>query len=282
MIDPELLRRLARQLTDHLATVETAYQRCRDAADHIEMAGHAQPAQRRLRAALHDALDDWHGLRRLPHLLGRDIGFVVEARQRALGADSDDGRARHHIDDLIGSLAARHGRGTRRDVAELLHQLYRDDRPSGHPHQHQHAGPRTHHEGAESHHGGGPAHSVSGVRLGHAWGGTASIFRQFITPFLREHGLNAGSTKRGYDTVPGPGVSDHFTGSRHAYAVDYPTFRGEHAARALAHAMGHGSWRPNSYDSFTVTVDGQRFRVQILWGARIAHGDHVHVGVRRQ
>jgi len=35
----------------------------------------------------------------------------------------------------------------------------------------------------------------------------------------------------------------------------------------------------NSFDGFTFSAGGHSFRVQILWGAGIKHGDHVHVGI---
>ena len=44
-------------------------------------------------------------------------------------------------------------------------------------------------------------------------------------------------------------------------------------------AMGNSRWVPNSFDSFSIRVGGDGFSVQILWGARIDHGDHVHVGI---
>ena len=62
-------------------------------------------------------------------------------------------------------------------------------------------------------------------------------------------------------------------------ARDFPTVSGEDDARALARAMGNRSWVPNSFNSFNITVGGHGFRVQILWGSRIGHGDHVHVGI---
>jgi hypothetical protein len=45
--------------------------------------------------------------------------------------------------------------------------------------------------------------------------------------------------------------------------------------------MGIDGWRPNDHTLFAITAGGQAFRVQILWGAAIDHGDHVHVGVSR-
>lgn len=269
IIDPDLLERLGRQLTDHLAVVDTAYRRCRRAADevnHAALAGREHgPA---LRTALAHAFDGPHGLRALPDLLSRDIGYVVTARQRALGADAGHHRAEHTLDRLVAGLAGRHGPGTRRHVARLLHELYRPD--------------RRHRPPTRPHRPGGAGHRLADVELGKAWGGTRSIFEQFVIPFMKARGLAAGSQKRDHDSVPGPGVSDHYVGSTHAYATDFPTFRGEDDARALARAMGNRSWQPNSYPPFEVTVDGHRFRVQILWGAAIDHADHVHVGIHRR
>jgi hypothetical protein len=280
VVDPALLLRISRQLTDHLAVVEAAYHRCRRAGDDLAHAHLANPrTANRLRSALAEALDDWHGIRRLPYLLGRDIGFVVEARDRALRADRDDRHERRTVQGLIASLAGQHGRGTRAHVTELLHQLYRPNRTSTHLRRHLPTTPDRHG------HGGGPERATAGplavVRLGRAWGGTRSIFEQFVTPFMGRRGLDPGSQKRPYDTVPGKGESDHYKGNPTAYAVDYPTASGADDAQALARAMGHPSWRPNSTDTFTVRVDGEQFRVQILWGAGIDHGDHVHVGIRR-
>ena len=115
------------------------------------------------------------------------------------------------------------------------------------------------------------------------WGGGADLMGQFIAPFMAERfGLATGSKKRtpAYNAaIGGSPTSDHLTTHTTTWAVDFPTFNGEAAARALAEALGYTSWSPNSYDSFYVAVDGVRFRIQILWGAAIDHDDHVHVGV---
>lgn len=127
---------------------------------------------------------------------------------------------------------------------------------------------------------------LSDVRLGASGGdwddyaGTQSIMDQYVTPFLAAEGLAAGSKKRGYDTVDGPAMSDHYALNTTAYAVDYPTYDGEAASRKLARDMGITNWQPNSYTRWSITVGGKRFGVQILWGAAIDHADHIHVGVR--
>ena len=115
------------------------------------------------------------------------------------------------------------------------------------------------------------------------WGGAADLMGQFIAPFMAEKfGLAKGSGKRtpAYNaSIGGSPVSDHLTTHTTTFARDFPTFSGDAAARALAAALGNKNWRANSYDTFDITVDGITFRVQILWGAAIGHGDHVHVGV---
>lgn len=130
VVDPAMLRQLARELTGHLATAQGVYHRCRTHADALDIdkinvsgSGH----ERRLKAALTEAIEDWHGLRRLPHLLARDVGMVVEARERALTADRGDRHARRSVEQLIRSLRdTHHGAGGKR-AAELIRLLFRPD-----------------------------------------------------------------------------------------------------------------------------------------------------------
>jgi peptidase M15-like protein len=105
---------------------------------------------------------------------------------------------------------------------------------------------------------------------------------KFVEPFMLTRGLSAGSGKRTpaeNARVGGSSTSDHLTTKRTTAARDFPTYSGEDAARALAKAMGIRAWQPNSYTTYPVTAGGHSFRVQILWGSAIKHGDHVHVGV---
>ena len=262
VVDPDQLQQLSRRLTEHLATVESAYLRCREAVADAGRAAHGQP----LASALSDALDEWAGLPRLPRLLTRDVGFVVEARLRALGADDGAHRpARSTVEHLIQAVV-RPGTAVGARVTTLLRDLYRPDRT-----------PRIGLPSTPDHH----RPTLRDVTLGRAWGGAQSIFAQFVTPFMRREGLVAGSQKRPYDTVRGPGMSDHYSESRSAYAIDYPTTSGADEARALARALGNPSWQPNSFATFPIHVDGADFRVQILWGDAVDHDDHVHVGIRR-
>jgi hypothetical protein len=114
------------------------------------------------------------------------------------------------------------------------------------------------------------------------WGGGNDVIHQFVEPFMNARGLPTGSGKRTpaeNAAVGGSPTSDHLTTHTTTMARDFPTFAGEDDARALAEAMGNHSWQMNSYATFNIVVDGHTFRVQILWGAAIGHGDHVHVGV---
>jgi hypothetical protein len=114
------------------------------------------------------------------------------------------------------------------------------------------------------------------------WGGAADVMGQFAAPFMQKRGLPKGSGKRTPQhnaEIGGSPTSDHLTTKLLTFARDFPTFAGEDDARALARAFGIATWQPNSYTTYDVVIDGWAFRIQILWGAGIGHGDHVHVGI---
>jgi hypothetical protein len=114
------------------------------------------------------------------------------------------------------------------------------------------------------------------------WGGSGDIVTRFVEPFMVARDLPIGSGKRTpaeNAAVGGSSTSDHLTTMVSSGARDFPTVSGEDDARALASAMGNSAWVPNVFGSFNITVGGHSFRVQILWGARIDHADHVHVGI---
>lgn len=131
--------------------------------------------------------------------------------------------------------------------------------------------------------------TVSGIKIRSLsggephYGGSGDVMDQFVEPFMvTKRGLPLGSGKRTpahNAAIGGSPTSDHLTTKTTTDARDFPTFSGEDDARALAAAFGWTSWQPNSYATFDVTIDGHRFRIQILWGSAIGHGDHVHVGV---
>jgi hypothetical protein len=114
------------------------------------------------------------------------------------------------------------------------------------------------------------------------WGGSGDVMAQFIEPFMVRRGVPIGSGKRTPEenaACGGSSTSDHLTTKTTTAARDFKTFAGEDDARALAVALGIEGWQPNSYANHTFTAGGRTFRAQILWGAGIDHGDHVHVGV---
>jgi hypothetical protein len=114
------------------------------------------------------------------------------------------------------------------------------------------------------------------------WGGSGDVITAFVEPFMVKRGLPIGSGKRTpahNKAVGGSPTSDHLTTKTRTGARDFPTFAGEDDARALAEAMGIASWQPNSFTTFPFSAGGRGFHVQILWGAQIQHGDHVHVGI---
>lgn len=114
------------------------------------------------------------------------------------------------------------------------------------------------------------------------YAGCADVMNQFVIPFMRERGLFEGSRRRTpahNAAIGGSPTSSHLTTNLDGDACDFPTFSGEDDARALATAFGYPGWSPNSYTTAPFTCDGHSFSTQILWGAAIAHGDHVHVGI---
>jgi Lysozyme like domain len=128
-VDGALLRDLAERLTDLLATVDQVYRRCRRERDDLGALNLADnSAEKRLKNKLDEALDEWNGLRRLPYLMAKDIGYVVDVKRRFAEADRGAGRAT--IETLIASLHGGYGRGTRKDVAALLRALYGRDTAS--------------------------------------------------------------------------------------------------------------------------------------------------------
>ncbi|HTU14195.1 MAG TPA: hypothetical protein VMF31_03270 [Solirubrobacterales bacterium] len=135
--------------------------------------------------------------------------------------------------------------------------------------------------------GGGSTDALARVYIGPNnspgapwWGGTLPIFRQFVIPFMAERGLTTISSRKRPENS-GTGTSDHWVASTSAYACDFPTGSGEGQARELAAAMGYSDWAPDTEIGFTIRVDGFSFSAQIIWGAAVDHGDHVHVGIHR-
>lgn len=300
VVTPSFLDDLAQAMTGHLATADEVDRgaRHRLAELDVDKLVVADGLGGFVTRAAHAAVDHHVGTPRLPRAFTRDIGYVVDARRRAVDMDAARAFGPRAVDVLVASLGRKTSRRTRHHVRGLLRQLRPDrlpttprrgngrghDRHRGRSEQHPHGGHRpiggANVPARRPDHGGTGVRRPADVRLDRRWGGGQAVFEQLVTPLMRERGLQPGSAKRG--VIPGSSTgSDHYVGNETAYAVDYPTYRGEDDARALARRLGIEGWRPDSFQRFNVRIGGARFRVQILWGATIDHADHVHVGLRR-
>jgi hypothetical protein len=99
-------------------------------------------------------------------------------------------------------------------------------------------------------------------------------------------GIGISSEKRSRKGTATGGISDHWIGNRKAWADDYDT-PGEDSptlfrlGRKVAKAYGV-KFVPNSYASGgTIKVGHRMYRIQILGGSGVDHGDHLHVGIMR-
>jgi peptidoglycan hydrolase-like protein with peptidoglycan-binding domain len=132
--------------------------------------------------------------------------------------------------------------------------------------------------------GTGGSRGPSGLSAGRGWGGSEGLADR-AKSIARSMGIPVTSTKRDLATTRRVGSttgSDHYTGNRNAYAVDFGVAgaRGDDLARRIADAYGIPRSSIGTYNRHTITVDGQRFSVQLLWRVS-GHYDHVHLGMRR-
>lgn len=117
------------------------------------------------------------------------------------------------------------------------------------------------------------------------WGGSADIAKAVVLPIAKQHGLTVDGTKEDGHNAG----SDHSLSSTLAWAGDFPTTDGEAFARDVAAAFGDASV-VHTTEGITVTVDGNTFRVQVLWDLTqpagtvgdVYHRGHVHIGIERQ
>jgi lysophospholipase L1-like esterase len=117
------------------------------------------------------------------------------------------------------------------------------------------------------------------------WYGTKTAIEP-AREIAADMGIGVLSEKRERKFTSTGNVSDHWEGNKLAYALDLDapgidSADGFKLARRVAKAYGV-KFVPNSYASGgTVRIDGRTFRVQILYGSGVDHGDHVHVGLER-
>jgi len=130
---------------------------------------------------------------------------------------------------------------------------------------------------------GGPS-GPGNVNAGGGWGGSQGV-ADAAKGIARSMGIPVTSEKRNYaDTIRvGSNTgSDHYTGNTNAYAVDFGVAgsRGDELARSIADRYGIPRSSIGTFNRHTVTIDGQRYSLQLLWRVS-GHYDHVHLGIRR-
>ena len=129
-----------------------------------------------------------------------------------------------------------------------------------------------------------PTQPPTDIHGGRGWGGSEGV-ADLAKQIARANGVGISSEKRNYaDTIRvGSNTgSDHYTGNTNAYAVDFPVSgaRGDALARQIADAYGIPRSNLGTFNHHYVTIDGQRYRLQLLWRVE-GHYDHVHLGIRR-
>lgn len=134
-----------------------------------------------------------------------------------------------------------------------------------------------------------PAASQTGKRTmvnrpGAGWGGSLNIASGF-KDIGEQFGLKVISAKRDTKHTASGGVSDHWVGSKNAYAFDLsngsaPTTEMDSAAREIMGALGV-PYDGKSELVKNVNVNG--YRVQVIYRSNVGgnHYNHIHVGVRK-
>ncbi len=108
------------------------------------------------------------------------------------------------------------------------------------------------------------------------WGGSKGV----VESLAHVSNLTPGSTKRTpreNAAVGGSPTSDHLTTNKSSYATDLIGDNLEAGARRVAKKLGIPNYQPNRI--YTVTRGG--YRIQLIFGAKVGHDDHVHVGAER-
>jgi hypothetical protein len=108
-------------------------------------------------------------------------------------------------------------------------------------------------------------------RAGGGYGGTEGVVRGLASPL----GLPVTSAKRPTKLTASGNISDHWEGNKNAYAEDLGGSKAQmdRAFRRLNKRLG-GRLKYNTINN--LTIDG--VRVQIIYGPKVGHGDHIHIG----
>lgn len=123
-----------------------------------------------------------------------------------------------------------------------------------------------------------------GVHPGKGWGGSEGV-ADAAKRIAKRMGLPVTSQKRNYAQTIAVGsttASDHYTGNKTAFAVDFGVSgsRGDTFARALCKAYGIPTSAIGTFNGYYRRYGGITFRIQLLWRVE-GHFDHVHIGIRR-
>jgi peptidoglycan hydrolase-like protein with peptidoglycan-binding domain len=122
------------------------------------------------------------------------------------------------------------------------------------------------------------------VSSGGGWGGSAGVANA-AKRIAASMGIPVTSQKRNLAETIRVGsttASDHYTGNKTAFAVDFGVSgaRGDQLARAIAQKYGIPQGNIGTFNGHIIRVGGANYRLQLLW--RVAgHFDHVHLGIRR-
>ena len=134
----------------------------------------------------------------------------------------------------------------------------------------------------------GPVTSSStaggGIHAGKGWGGSEGV-ADAAKQIAAGMGVPVTSQKRDLAATQRVGSStgsDHFTGNSNAFAVDLGVSgaKGDQLAKAIAQKYGIPESNIGTFNRHTITVDGQRYSLQLLWKVA-GHFDHVHLGIRK-
>lgn len=116
---------------------------------------------------------------------------------------------------------------------------------------------------------------------GNNWGGSKPLATTIATR-AQNFGLKVSSEKRDRKNTASGGVSDHWSGSKNAYAYDLSGSSAQ-MDRAAQHLLSLFRVQWNGKDAIVKNFRLGEFRVQILYRTNVGgnHFDHIHIGVRR-
>lgn len=125
---------------------------------------------------------------------------------------------------------------------------------------------------------------VGPLKPGGGWGGSYNVAKS-LADIGKQLGLTAVSEKRDTRSTKSGGVSDHWVGSKDAYAFDLsnggsPTPEMDEAAKRIAAQLGI---KYDGKSELVATVTRNGYRIQLLYRTQVGgnHNDHLHLGVRK-